>query len=167
METTLIVKRLVNELRRVRMVMMVMMAVMVAGCNMKPGVTIMSGGKSDYVIYVADTANHQIMRAANLLQTYLKKIGGAELPIKFGLPEVPLKAFLINPDARTGHEDAFSIVTMEKQIFITGGTHKGCIYGVVIFSKNNWAAGCMPPDLRSYLNLIKSGCPNSMSRISR
>jgi hypothetical protein len=131
METTLIVKRLVNELRRVRMVMMVMMAVMVAGCNMKPGVTIMSGGKSDYVIYVADTANHQIMRAANLLQTYLKKIGGAELPIKFGLPEVPLKAFLINPDARTGHEDAFSIVTMEKQIFITGGTHKGCIYGVV------------------------------------
>ena len=38
-----------------------------ASCDMKPGVTIMSGEKSDYVICIPDTANHQIARAATIL----------------------------------------------------------------------------------------------------
>jgi hypothetical protein len=111
--------------------MMVVMVAMVAGCGPGGKLTLMSGGKSGYVICVADTGNHQIMRAANLLQSYLKKIGGAEIPVKAGLTEIPAKAIVINPDARTGHEDDFSIVTEKQQIIITGGTHKGCIYGVV------------------------------------
>jgi len=102
-----------------------------AGCGVRGTITLMSGGASDYVICVADTANHQIMRAADLLQLYLKKVGGAEIPVKIGLAELPAKAIVINPDARAGHEDAFSIVTVDKQVIITGGMHKGCIYGVV------------------------------------
>jgi hypothetical protein len=101
------------------------------GCGGGSKIKLMSGGKSEYVICVADTGNQQIMRAANLLQVYLKKIGGAEIPIKAVLGDLPEKAIVINPDARTGHEDAFSIVTVKKQVIITGGTHKGCIYGVV------------------------------------
>ncbi len=118
-------------MKRFKIIAVAVILVLLAGCSLKPGVTIMRGGKTDYVIYVADTANHQIIRAAKILQTYLKKIGGAELPVQFGLPVIPKKAILINPDARAGHEDAFSIVSMDQQIFITGGTHKGCIYGVV------------------------------------
>ncbi len=124
-------KRAVKTLRELRMVVVVMIVVMVAGCGMKGKITLMNGGKSEYVICVADTGNHQIMRAVNFLQSYLKKIGGADIPVKAGLAEIPAKAIVINPDVRTGHEDAFSIVTVNKQIIITGGTHKGCIYGVV------------------------------------
>lgn len=110
---------------------MVLIVAMVAGCGVKGRLTLMSGGKSDYVICVADTGNHQIMRAADLLQSYLKKIGGAEVPIMVGMAAMPEKAIIINPDARAGHEDAFRIVTDNRQVIITGGMHKGCIYGVV------------------------------------
>jgi hypothetical protein len=104
---------------------------LLVSCGNRGGLTLMKGGKSNYVICVADTANHQIMRAADLLQSYLKKAGGAEIPIKTGPTEIPDKAIVINPDARPGFEDAFSIVTDGNQLIITGGTHKGCIYGVV------------------------------------
>lgn len=118
-------------LKVMRTMVLLLPIALMAGCVIKPGIVLMSGGKSTYVICVADTANHQIMRAAGLLQSWLKKVGGAELPVKVGLTEIPAKAIVINPDARQGHEDAFSIVTVNKQIVITGGTHKGCIYGVV------------------------------------
>ncbi|MCX6226487.1 MAG: DUF4838 domain-containing protein, partial [Bacteroidia bacterium] len=126
--------RMLRELRTLgtrRIVVMVVIVLMVAGCGMKGGITLISNGKSDYVICMADTGNHQIMRAAGFLQSYLKKMGGAEIPLKIGLTDLPAKAIVINPDVRSGHEDAFSIVTVNKQIIITGGTHKGCIYGVV------------------------------------
>ncbi len=123
--------RMFRGLRGLRIVAAVLMVAGVAGCGMKGKVTLMSGGKSDYVICVADTGNHQIMRAAGMLQSYLKKIGGAEIPLKIGLAEMPAKAIIINPDARAGHEDAFTLVTVDKQVIITGGIHKGCIYGVV------------------------------------
>ena len=117
--------------RGLRMMVVVLGVVLVGGCGGNGKITLMSGSASDYVICVPDTANHQIMRAAELLQTYLAKIGGTEIPIKAGLTEIPDEAIVINPDARAGHEDAFSIVTTGRQVFITGGTHKGCIYGVV------------------------------------
>jgi len=120
-----------RPLRTLRMVVIVMIVGMVAGCGVKGRITILSGGGSDYVICVADTANHQVMRAANFLQSYLKKIGGVEIPVKTGLAEIPSKAIVINPDGRTGYEDSFSIVTVNQQLIITGGMHKGCIYGVV------------------------------------
>lgn len=109
----------------------IILTAVLGSCGSKGTVTLISGAKSDYVICVADTGNHQIMRAAGLLQSYLMKVGGAEIPLKIGLTEMPEKAIIINPDVREGHEDAFSIVTVGKQIIITGGTHKGCIYGVV------------------------------------
>jgi hypothetical protein len=102
-----------------------------SGCGTRKGITLMNGAKSDYVICVADRENPQLMRAATLLQTYLKKVGGAELPIQEADGEIPAKSIVINPDARVGYEDAFSIVTVDNQLIITGGTHKGCIYGVV------------------------------------
>ena len=71
---------------------------LVAGWGAKGRITLMSGGKSEYVICVADTANHQIMRAADFLQSYLNKIGGAEIPVKIGLSVLPAKAIVINPD---------------------------------------------------------------------
>ncbi len=108
-----------------------LLVTIIAGCSLKPGVTLMNGGKSDYVICVSDTTNPEMMRAALLLQTYLKKVGGAEIPVKVNPSEIPEKAIVINPDVVIGHEDAFSLITDKKQLIITGGLHKGCIYGVV------------------------------------
>jgi hypothetical protein len=109
----------------------ILLIVMVlTGCG-KSGLTIVKGGKSDYVICVADTASKPMMRAADILQTWLKKISGAELPVKMIAGEIPEKAIIINPDAAPGREDAFSIVTDKRHLIITGGMRKGCIYGVV------------------------------------
>ena len=76
----------------------------------------MSGGKTDYVICVPDTANHQIMRAANMLQSWLEKIGGARLEIKAGNSDLPAEAIVFNSDARAGFEDAFSIVSIDRRL---------------------------------------------------
>lgn len=124
-------ERIVKSLRTLRIVAAVIVLAVMVSCGAKSRITLMHGGKSEYVICVADTANHQILKAAGFLQSYLKKIGGAEIPMKVGLMELPAKAIVINLDARIGHEDAFSIVTYNQQIIITGGMHKGCIYGVV------------------------------------
>jgi len=127
-------KRMLRKLRELRVLKglaVVISVALLAGCGPKGTLTLMKGGKSAYVIYVADTANHQIMRAANFLQSYLKKIGGGEIPVKTGLAEIPAKAIVFNTDGRSGQEDAFTIVTVNQQLIITGGTNKGCIYGVV------------------------------------
>ena len=135
METAKQTLRTLRTFRGLRMVRMVVVVVLVGvmgvGCRGKGSITLMDRGESEYVICVPDTGNHQMMRAADLLQSYLKKIGGAEIPVKAGLTDIPAKAIVINPDVRTGYEDAFSIVTDTKQLIITGGTHKGCIYGVI------------------------------------
>jgi len=101
------------------------------GCNNNGRLTLIRNGQTDYVICVADTGNHQMMRAANILQTYLQKIGEVEIPLLTGMSEPPEKAIILNPDVRPGYEDAYSMVTVDHQLIITGGTHKGCIYGVV------------------------------------
>jgi hypothetical protein len=143
--------------RGLRMIAGVMIVMMAAGCGVKGRLTLMKGGKSDYVICVADTSNRQIMRAAGLLQSYLKKIGGAELPVKAGSEEIPDKAIVINPDARSGHNDDFSIVTVNQQLIITGGIHKGCIYGVVELLEKQFGCRMYAPgfEVVPKLNVIR------------
>jgi hypothetical protein len=121
----------IGSFRALGMIAAVMILAVMAGCGGKSKLTLMSGGKSDYVICVADTSNHQIMRAAMFMQSYLKKIGGAEIPVKIGLTEIPEKAIVINLDPGSSQVDGFSIVTVGRQLIITGGNNKGCIYGVV------------------------------------
>jgi hypothetical protein len=133
-------------LKKARMMAAVVTLAAMVSCGSKSTITLMSGGKSEYVICVADTGNHQIMRAAGLLQSYLKRIGGYEIPVKIGLTELPARAIVINPDVRTGHEDAFSVVTVDKQIIITGGMHKGCIYGVVELLEKQLGCRMYAPD---------------------
>jgi hypothetical protein len=142
------------------MVSVILLLSALSGCGMRKGITLMNGAKSDYVICVADLENPQLMRAATLLQGYLKKIGGAELPIQAAEGELPPKSIVINPDARVGFEDAFSIVTVDNQLIITGGTHKGCIYGVVDLLEKQLGCRMYAPGFEVIPILNKVKVPN-------
>jgi len=109
---------------------MLMIILIGAGCGKSSKITLINNGKSDYTICVTDTSVQQIKRSASLLQSYLKKIGGASIPIKIGLTHIPAKAIVIKTD-ESFNRDGFSLITANKQLMITGGVNKGCIYGVI------------------------------------
>jgi hypothetical protein len=133
--------------------------ILAAGCGTKSGITLMNHGRSGYVICITDTANPEMMRAAGLMQSYLEKIGGAELPVKIGLTAIPKKAIVIRRDSTIGNDDGFSILTQNRQIIITGGAHKGCIYGVVDLLEKQLGCRMYAPGFESVPKLDRIRIP--------
>lgn len=101
------------------------------------GITLVSGGRSQYVIVLPADATRNEKHAATVLQDYIRRISKATLPVitennyndqpavfigntgaveKFSTGKIKNEGFLIASDAR--------------DVFIKGGSGKGVVYGV-------------------------------------
>lgn len=95
------------------------------------GLTITSGRESHYRIVIPQHPSPQEERAAQLLQHYLNKISGCSLAIEQTNIPAGGNVILIRRSQTVENPDGFRIRTHGKRLLIEGGSHKGCIYGVV------------------------------------
>lgn len=93
-------------------------------------ISLVKSGKSVYSIVISSGEKPVEQRAASLLQDYVFKISGCELPISDEL-NIKSHAIFINENDVITNPDGFSIKTKGNNIYITGGTNKGCVYAVV------------------------------------
>lgn len=93
-------------------------------------IPLVQAGKSNYSIFISPAKKANEQRAALLLQKYILQISGATLPVGLVTGE-GANAIYIQEDAGIPNPDGFTIETKEKNIFIRGGSRKGCVYAVV------------------------------------
>ncbi len=93
-------------------------------------ITLVKSGRSNYSIIISKGEKAGEQRAASLLQDYVFKISGCKLPIAFERDKKK-GAIFINEMDQIKNPDGFSIETKGNDIYIMGGTKKGCTYAVV------------------------------------
>lgn len=104
---------------------------LLVSCSNQGTIELSDKGLSDYVIQIPTHPTSEEERAAGFLQTYVKKSGGAELPILTGERNGEEKIIQIRSDSSIAHEDGFHIRVAGDSLIILGGLDKGCIYGVI------------------------------------
>lgn len=126
-----------------------------SACSQPKGdITLVSGGKASHVIVIPAEPGKAEIRAANVLQDYVKRMSGATLRIlrENAYTEGQAGIFI----GHTGHverfntgkpkADGFMIATDAQHLYILGGSGKGVIYGVYTLLENYF--GC-----RKYANI--------------
>jgi hypothetical protein len=112
-----------------------------------PGVSaqkiiLVENGKSAYAIVMPEKATITEVQAAKVLQDYLFRISGANLPIAYDNEKPKAMEILVGnvqrPESKNISynvlkEDGLLIKTKDKKLIITGGTKKGVLYGVYTF----------------------------------
>lgn len=115
---------------------------------------LVENGKSKYCIIVRSQASQNDLIAANILQQYLFKISSAKLPIYHdNHPLAKHPAFIISQfpsgycfeTTRLLAEDGYCISTSESNIYITGGSGMGVIYGVTGFLEDYLGVRMLAP----------------------
>jgi len=99
--------------------------------TVEAGLLIVDNHKSNYKIIIPSSPVSQEVRAADLLQRYILQTANCQLPITRSDAITSEDAVVIKSSPLVADPDGFTIQTVENQLFITGGTHKGCIYGIV------------------------------------
>ena len=119
---------------------------------------IVKDGETDFVIATAENPDSSILTAADELQTYLKKISGAELSI---VTEAELdpddKAILLGDtelsrgvsaiDADSIGEDGFTLYCDGSRLFIVGEDSRGTLYGVYTLLEEYFGVRWFTPTL--------------------
>ncbi len=95
------------------------------------GLAITTGKESKYRIVIPHSPSVQELRAAGLLQYYLQRISGCGLGIEQTNLPASGNVILIRRSDEVENPDGFRIRTTGTRLLIEGGSHKGCIYGVV------------------------------------
>jgi hypothetical protein len=109
------------------------------------------GGESKYSIVVADSASPATLYAATELQTFLRKITGAGLPIisdrrplkKYEIivgNNTHLRKLNLHIDFRKLGDEGYVIRTIGNRLVIAGGERRGTLYGVYGFLEDH--LGC-------------------------
>ncbi|KAF5036484.1 hypothetical protein DSECCO2_574600 [anaerobic digester metagenome] len=105
-------------------------------------IRLVEDGKSQYCIIVRSEASQNEMIAANILQDYLFRISTARLPLyRDNNPIAKSPAFVLSAfpsgycfeSSTILGEDGYCISTSDNNIYITGGSGMGIIYGVTGF----------------------------------
>ncbi len=117
-------------------------------------IRLIENGKSNYCIITGPTATHNDLVAANILQRYIFKISDVELPIySDNNPKAKSPAFILSsfPDgyctepAQILKEDGYCIQSSDNNIYITGGSGMGVIYGVTGFLEDYLGVRILAP----------------------
>lgn len=119
---------------------------------------IVSGGVSDYAIVTADGADECIMTAVDELQTYIKKLSGAELEhiteSKFVqgekaiiLGETELEKSIVDIDRESIGADGFLLYANGNSLVIAGGDSRGTLYGVYTLLEEYFGVRWFTPTL--------------------
>jgi hypothetical protein len=110
------------------------------GCH-SSGSNLITDGKSDYKIFIADSASAPEQYAAKELQKYLQKVSGCLLEITHettadakliyvGFKQVP-ESLLKGLSTQDFGKEEYIIRTEGKQMLIAGGAPRGTLYGVI------------------------------------
>ncbi len=85
---------------------------------------------TDFEIFLTDRSNNSQLEASDLLQHYIARMTGVEIPISHqgGPGRKNLITIDNNPDL---HPDGFMIEPRADGLFISGGDHKGVVYAVI------------------------------------
>ncbi|NCW28695.1 MAG: hypothetical protein EBV83_10490, partial [Verrucomicrobia bacterium] len=103
-------------------------------------ITIINNKKSDYVIVIPAEPLPAEDKAANIMQGYVFKASGVQLPILRGTEQPKLPAIYIGRTQKGNKvfpaklsPEGYLIQTDKKDIIIKGGSGKGVVYGVTTF----------------------------------
>lgn len=118
--------------------------------------SLFSRGRSAYSIILAHGASTSEQTAARELQSYLRQVSGAQLPIITAAATATQPCIYIGYDQRvkaaTGaaepaHDDeAFTYETVADNLYIYGGRDRGTMYGVFAFLENELGVRWYAPD---------------------
>ncbi len=106
------------------------------------GLLLADNGASHYVIVHGENAAASEITAASELQSYLKKITGAELPIVTDSTAPTKYEIIVGKTNREADgefdreelgDDGFVIKTVEKKLWLVGGQTRGTLYSVYTF----------------------------------
>lgn len=117
-------------------------------------IRLIENGKSNYSIITGTLATRNELMAADILQKYLFKISGVLLPV-YGdnNPKAKNPAFVISSfphgycsePAQILKEDGYCIQSSDNNIYITGGSGMGVIYGVTGFLEDYLGVRMLAP----------------------
>ncbi len=109
---------------------------------------LVQGGTATGSIDIAGDAGFGAKMAANELQTYIKKMTGAELPIVQGAagPKIVLRA-TTGEHGEWGEADAFSIVQKSGVVTILGNSDEATLYGAYQYLQNLGVRWYMPGEI--------------------
>lgn len=100
-------------------------------------------GTSKYSIIISENATPIEHQAASELQSYLRQISGAEIPIQSDASPAGKFEIIIGETNRAERidveklgSDGFTIKTIREKLVIAGGKNKGTLYGVYSFLEN-------------------------------
>ncbi len=99
--------------------------------SLQSGLLIVDNQRSTYKIIIPAKPTSQEIRAAELLQKYILGTANCKLPIVNSDNITSEDVILIKSSPLITDPDGFMIQTIGNQFFITGGSLKGCIYGVI------------------------------------
>ncbi len=119
---------------------------------------LVSKGGTDYVIYLSDPDNVHHARAVSFFQKYIEKMTGVVMPIDSNSIEVPERSVFIGGD-NSLDPDGFELSREGESLIISGGSHKGCIYGVVHLLEHEWGIRMYSPDFEIVPEYKKLGLP--------
>ncbi len=116
--------------KMLRLLFILFMSGSLFSCISPATIDLVKHGQSKYVIVAPPKPNGQEMRAAELLQKYIKEVSGYELSVVSEL-KPGVKGIFISEVAGLNY-DGYRIKTeKDGSIFIKGGKSKGCIYGAI------------------------------------
>lgn len=96
--------------------------------------TLFKDGTSDYTIVLAPDASPVERYAARELQTWVREVSGAELPVSTG--DAAGKRLLIGSESPVGNDDAFVYYSDGEDIVFRGKTPRATLYAVYAFLEN-------------------------------
>jgi len=101
---------------------------------------LVSNGKSNYTIVVADKSDTIATKAAQVLQQYLFKISNCKIPVTTGEKNIDAPQIVVGRSSKLTAkdtsglgEDGILIETQNNQLILTGGSRKGTLYSVYTF----------------------------------
>ena len=119
---------------------------------------IVNDGVSDFVIVTAENPDATTKTAVNELQTYIKKISGAEIKAvtesevtpedsAIILGETSLEKGIVDINRSEIAQDGFMLYSDGKHLFIAGSDNRGTLYGVYTFLEEYLGVRWFTPEL--------------------
>ena len=120
-------------------------------------IVLAKAGKSEYAIVVPEKASPSEKHAATELQTFLKEVSGAKLPLITAAGDLPPKMIVIGDGAPLRSldtdvdltdlgDEGFVIKTVGAHLVIAGGRLRGTMYGVYTFLEDVLGCRWYAPD---------------------
>jgi hypothetical protein len=107
------------------------MAGLIFGCSDgNRTLLLVKNAKPRYTIQLPENPSPEEIRAAQFLNHHIQEIAGCALPVVKGSSKTKKRTIHIAKSAEIAAGDGFEITTSDDNIFIKGGSAKGCIYAV-------------------------------------